>query len=89
MILLTREDLYSKHFTCWPPFPAKEMVGVYLTAATQETLTENVRKVLSAEYEVVWSRADISMFCKNELFLLHSSLFYSEKKRNLVPPKRR
>jgi len=72
MILLTREDFHSKHFTCRPPFPAKEMVGVYLTAAIQETLTENVWKVLSAEYEVVRSRTDISMFCKNEL--LPSSL---------------
>jgi len=68
MILLTREEFYSKHFTCRPPFPAKEMVRGYLTAATQEMLTENVWKVLSAEYEVVWSRTDISMFCKNELF---------------------
>jgi hypothetical protein len=72
MILLTREEFYSKHFTCRPPFPAKGMVRGYLTAATQEILTENVWKLLSAEYEVVWSRTNIPMFCKNEL--LSSSL---------------
>jgi hypothetical protein len=48
MILLTREEFYSKHFTCRPAFPAKEMVRGYLTAATQELLTENVWKVLPA-----------------------------------------
>jgi len=72
MILLTRGEFHSKYFTSRPPFPAKEMVRVHLTAATQETLTENVWKLLSAEYEVVWSRTDIPMFCKNEL--LPSSL---------------
>jgi hypothetical protein len=72
MILLTREEFYSKHFTCWPAFPAKEMVRGYLTATTQEMLTENVWKVLPAEYEVVLSRTNIPMFCKNEL--LRSSL---------------
>jgi len=55
-----------------PPFSAKEMARVYLTAATQEKLTENIWKVLSAEYEIVWSHTDIPMFCKNEL--LPSSL---------------
>jgi hypothetical protein len=73
MILLTTEEFYSKHFTCRPLFPAKEMFREYLTAATQEMLTEKIWKVLLAEYEVVWSSTDILMFCKNEL--LPSSLF--------------
>jgi len=34
MILPTREEFYSKHFTCQPSFSAKEMVRGYLTAAT-------------------------------------------------------